>query len=187
MRLYKLLSGVRLLKNYTAKFMLIAFLGIHIPLFGVIGVLGITAGAPVNKTGLFLLVLGLTLLSTVVTLWVLSALTIPLKKAQLALSNYLISRTIPNLPENFTDEPGLLMRDINTVVSTLHNNLQEKDKVIKALSHDLRAPATNILALLALMKDETDTDELAKYVKRIEESVNRQLSLMDAMVYTYEG
>jgi len=186
MKLYKFLSGARLLKTYTSKFMLIAFVGIHLPLFGVIGILITSAGGPINKAALFLLALGLTLLSTIVTLAILSALIMPLKTAQTALSNFLRTRTIPSLPNEFTDETGLLMRDINTVVSLLNDNANKKDEVIKALSYDLRTLATNILALLQLIEDGTDPAETANYMKRIRQSVDRQIRLMDATVNNYE-
>lgn len=186
MKLYRLLSGMPLLKNYTAKFMFIAFLGIHIPLFGIIAMLIAASGSDISKIDFFLLTLGLTLLATLITLFILNALMLPLKKTQRSLADYLANQTIPHLPEEYTDEMGLLMRDINTVIGSLHAHLDEKDRVIQALSHDLRAPATNILALIHLIKEEKDKDELNKYVARIEDSVNRQLKLMDTMVYAYE-
>jgi signal transduction histidine kinase len=166
--------------------MLPAFIGIHIPLFGIIGLLLFTAGTTINKMPVFLYTLGFTLAATAITLYILNAMIAPLKKAQRSLADYLHKQTVPNLPVEYDDEVGMLMRDINTVVISLDANLTEKGRVIKALSHDLRAPATNILALIRLIKEERDADELIRYVQNIEDSVNKQLKLMDAMVYTYE-
>jgi signal transduction histidine kinase len=185
MKLYKLLSGTQLLKNYSTKFMLPTFVGIHIPLFGIIGLIIFTEGSVINKMPVFLLTLGLTLLATAVTLYTLNALVLPLKKAQRSLADYLDKQTVTNLPIEYNDEVGLLMRDINTVTGSLHANLNEKGQVVKALSHDLRAPATNILALTRLLKEEKDADEMIRYAQSIEESVNKQLKLMDTMVYSY--
>ena len=186
MKLYKLLSATPLPKKYTAKFMFPAFLGVHIPLFGIIGLLLFTAGTTINKMSVFLYTLGFTLAATAITLFILNAMIAPVKKAQRSLANYLDKQTVPNLPVEYDDEVGLLMRDINTVAISLNANLAEKDRVIKALSHDFRAPATNILALIRLIKEERDADELIRYAQNIEDSVNKQLKLMDTMVCTYE-
>lgn len=162
------------------------FIGIHIPLFGIVGLVLLTSGTVVNKMPVFLLTLGLTLLATTITLLTLNGLILPLKKAQRSLAAYLQKQTAPNLPVEYSDEVGLLMRDINIVTESLHATIGDKDRVIKALSHDLRAPATNILALTRLIKEENDADEIRKYVQSIEASVNKQLQLMDTMVYSYD-
>ena len=183
MKLYQSLSGIKLLSNYTSKFMFVAFLGIHIPLFGVIGLLIYSSGSTIDKVSCFLLTLGLTLLATVVTLVILNGLVLPIKSAQRSLSDYLDKQAMPNLPTDMTDEVGILMRDINTVVAALHNCINEKNKVIDALSTDLRIPAENILDTVQLIKNEKDADKVAYYLKSIETTLNVQLKLIDGIVY----
>ncbi|MES2275571.1 MAG: hypothetical protein V4592_06090 [Bacteroidota bacterium] len=185
MKLYRSLSGIKLLSNYTVKFMFVSFLGIHIPLFGIIGLLIYSSGSSINKASCFLLTLGLTLLSTTVTLLVLNGLVVPLKKAQRSLSDYIDKKSLPNLPDDMTDEMGILMRDINTVVATLHTNLGEKDQVIQALSHNLREPATRIQTIIKSIKAEQDPAATTKYLNDIDEAITSQLSLMDEIVRKY--
>jgi phosphoglycerol transferase MdoB-like AlkP superfamily enzyme len=129
MKLYNYLSKIAILKNYTTKFLFVAFIGIHIPLLGVIAALIYTSGTAIGKVSLFVLILVLTLLATGITLYMLYSLMLPLKKAQQALANYLRDKTVPGLPEGYTDEVGLLMRDINTVANL--RNSTEENKMIK--------------------------------------------------------
>lgn len=186
MKLYSYLSSIGILKNYSIKFLSVAFIGIHIPLLGIIAALIYTSGPAINKVPLFLLTLVLTLLATAITLLVLNALVLPLKKAQVSLANYLNNKSIPDLPNGYTDEVGVLMRDINTVITTLHNNIEEKDKVIKALSHNLRASATNILTSVNSIRNENDPAETNKYLTSIANSVNQQVTIIDDIVHSYE-
>ena len=90
---------------------------------------------------------------------------------------------MPDLPENFDDELGLLMRTVNNFVGTVHHKLNEKDKLITALSHDLRAPAANILTNINLLKTETNAGEIDKHLKNIDALINRQLKVMDGLAY----
>lgn len=179
MKLYRSLSRIPLLKKYTAKFMFVAFLGIHIPLFGVIGVLIASSGTTVNKIAIFLLTLGLTLLATTITLFILNALVEPLKETQQSLSNYLKTKTMPGLPQDMTDEMGLLMRDVSTVVNVLHNSIDEKDRLIKTLSTDLKMPAINIQALIKQARQANNLSEADTYLAGIETAISQQLKLMD--------
>lgn len=159
--------------------MFVAFLGIHIPLFGVIGALIISSGTTVNKLAIFLLTLGLTLLATTITLFVLNALVEPLKATQQSLANYLRTQTMPDLPQDMTDEMGLLMRDVSVAVNGLHAGMYEKDKLITALSTDLKRPATDIKSLIKQAREARDAAEAATYLDGIESAVNRQLKLID--------
>jgi len=179
MRLYKLLSRIRLLKKYSAKVMFIAFLGTCVPLFGVIAVLIISSGSTINKISFFLLTLGFTLLAAVITMYVLNFLTSPVRKIQLSLNEYIENNTTPNLPEDFDDEMGLLMREVNSVITNMNTSLARKDQIIKSLAERLRVPSADILAQLKLLKSTTDPVEQQKCINSIASSVNHQLTLMD--------
>lgn len=101
MKLYQFLSRISFLKKHSAKLMFITFLGIHIPLIGIIVLLILSSGSTVNKPAFFLLTLCLTLLATGITLFVLNMLTFPLRKTQHSLHEYLEKDFIPNLPGGY--------------------------------------------------------------------------------------
>jgi len=181
MKLYRFLSRISLLKKYSAKVMFVAFLGTHVPLFGVITVLIITSGSTLNKISFFLLTLGFTLLAAVVTLFVLNFLTSPVRKIQLSLNDYIEHNTIPNLPEDFDDELGLLMREVNCVIANMNTSLAQKDQIINTLTQGMRAPTADILAQLTLLKSAANPEEQGKCIKKIARSVNHQQKLVDDM------
>ena len=78
MKIYGYLSKVPFLKRYSFKFLFVAFLGIHIPLLAVIGVILYNQGGDFSALNIFLLVLVFTLLATVITLLTLNSLLAPL-------------------------------------------------------------------------------------------------------------
>lgn len=118
--------------------MFVAFLGLHIPLIGIIVLLILNSGSSINKAAFFLLTLGLTLLATVVTLFILNALISPLKQTQRALRAYINHMDTPLLPDVFEDELGLLMHDINRL-TTRHPGHAGMEKATQALAQTLAA------------------------------------------------
>src|SRR5688572_20261679 len=102
--IYSSLSRTSLFgSNYALKFLLIGFLGIHIPLIGVIVALtsGYTSG-----TAVFFTALACTLVACALTLYLLHALLAPVREANKALSNYISKNEVPQLPQNYTDDAG---------------------------------------------------------------------------------
>lgn len=159
--------------------MIVAFLGIHIPLFGVIGALVLSSGSTVSKGGIFLLTLGLTLLATTVTLFILNALISPLTKTQQSLTNYLKTKTLPELPQHMTDEMGLLMRDVSTVIDTMHTGQEEGDNMIKSFTHQMKQSAAGTLSIIEAAKQEADPALITRHLNSIQDNINQQLKLMD--------
>lgn len=171
MKLYQFLSRIGFLKKYSAKFMFIAFLGMHIPLLGIIVFLILSSGSPVDRSVLFLLTLGLTLLATGITLFILNALTLPLSKTQHSLREYINNNSIPNLPAGHTDELGLLMHDINRLGQKDIN--QEKEQMTLTLIQ-LRASAVNLSAQLELTYGNNIVKETEPHIRMINEALTRQ-------------
>lgn len=142
--IYRKLSGFRpVAKSYSLKFLFIAFLGIHIPLIGLIVFIVLFPGDIPSST-IFLLTLALTLGATVATLFVLRGLLSPLQMTKKALEQYILKRTLPDLPLEYPDEAGILMHQTQETVVKLDNLIEEKKDLIGLLSHDLRLPLSNI-------------------------------------------
>jgi diguanylate cyclase (GGDEF)-like protein len=126
-KLYALLARLAWPKSYLGKLMLIAFLGIHVPLIALVLYLVFAASTDLRASlSVLVIVLIATLFGTVLTLCALYALLRPVSLASKALYEYLDSGTMPSLPTNFTDQAGRLMANVQYVI-------QELDKVFRSL------------------------------------------------------
>lgn len=178
-QMYEKLSRIGFLsKSYTFKFLFIAFLGIHIPLIGLV-VFVLFRPNSVNAFTVLLLTLVLTLGATATTLLVMNGLLMPLRKSRQALDNYLQKRELPHLPVHFRDEAGILMQNIQLTVTELNDLLEEKRDLASLLSHDLRTPLNNIKILGDFLKAETDPATVRELADMIVSSSAEQLVLLE--------
>ncbi|MDF5734695.1 MULTISPECIES: putative bifunctional diguanylate cyclase/phosphodiesterase [unclassified Nostoc] len=117
--LYSFLANFRWLKkSYTAKIMLVAFLGTHIPLLTLLLSFVISNSYSLEMVARVMSVALLaTLAGTAATLYALNHLLKPVILTSAALENYLNTKTLPELPTEFADEAGTLMADTS---QTLH-------------------------------------------------------------------
>ena len=117
MELYRKLSKISFLKkSYAYKFLFVTFIGIHIPLIGLLFYV-LFGEQSVSTHSIIVFTLIMTLLATAVTLLVLKRLIKPIEKASKALSNYRNNRILSDLPMEFEDEAGLLLRNIQKSIS----------------------------------------------------------------------
>jgi diguanylate cyclase (GGDEF)-like protein len=116
-------------KSYTAKIMVVAFLGIHVPLLTLM-VWFLTSNSYSVETSVRVLLIALlaTLAGTGATLYTLRHLLVPVILTSEALQNYLDTRTLPNLPTEFTDEVGTLMANSS-------QTLYKLDELIHYITH----------------------------------------------------
>ncbi|MBH8554097.1 GGDEF domain-containing protein [Nostocaceae cyanobacterium CENA357] len=117
--LYSSLAHFRLLKkSYTAKIMLVAFLGTHVPLLTLLFSFVISNSYSLEMAVQVLIIaLFATLVGTAATLYALRHLLAPVILTSAALQDYLNTKTLPELPTQFADEAGTLMADTS---QTLH-------------------------------------------------------------------
>lgn len=64
----------------------------------------------------------------------------------------------------------------------IENNNKELDKLIKVLSHDLRAPMNSINGLISLARDEKDPQEFSKYLGMMEKSIKKLESFTNDVI-----
>ncbi|MEG4985653.1 EAL domain-containing protein [Microcoleus sp. BR0-C5] len=109
--------------------MLVAFLGTHVPLLTLM-VWFLTSNAYSVETSVRVLVIALlaTLAGTGATLYTLRHLLVPIILTSEALQNYFDTRTLPNLPTEFTDEVGTLMANSS-------QTLYKLDELIHYITH----------------------------------------------------
>ncbi|MBG1259402.1 putative bifunctional diguanylate cyclase/phosphodiesterase [Nostoc commune] len=117
--LYSFLANFRWLKkSYTAKIMLVAFLGTHVPLLTLLLSFLISNSYSLEMAArVMIIALLATLAGTAATLYALNHLLKPVILTSAALQNYLNTKTLPELPTEFADEAGTLMADTS---QTLH-------------------------------------------------------------------
>ncbi|MCC2695442.1 GGDEF domain-containing phosphodiesterase, partial [Nodularia sp. LEGE 04288] len=117
--LYTVLARIRFLKkSYTAKIMLVAFVGTHVPLLALL-LSFVISNSYTWEMAVPVLVIALlaTLAGTGVTLYAINLLLAPVILTSATLQDYLNSKILPKLPTQFADEAGTLMADTS---QTLH-------------------------------------------------------------------
>lgn len=119
--LYSFLGNWKFLKkSYTAKIMLVAFFGTHIPLLTLLFSFVISNSYAWEVTiQILAIALIATLVGTIITLYALHLLLTPVNLTSQALQNYLQTKTLPQLPTEFTDEAGTLMADTSQTLNQL--------------------------------------------------------------------
>jgi signal transduction histidine kinase len=130
-----------------------------------------------SKITVFWLTLAATLLSTAATLFFLNRLLWPLHAARKALENYTRKQELPNLPTGYTDEAGILLKELQATLNHLDQLMEEKRDVTTLLSHDIRAPFQQFLGLSDLIRTGQGQEELSRYAELI-----REISLKNLLV-----
>ena len=182
MKLYQQLSQVSFLQNsYAFKFLFITFLGIHIPLIGILFfVLYSKSAIPPGTLLLFALVM--TLVATGITLVILKKLIMPIEIASKALNNYQNNRTVTLLPTEFKDEAGLLMKNIHRSIQETEDFITEKQDLMYLLSHDLRTFSGNSQSLSKMILDENPSSAVKELTELIYESTTQQFHFIDSFI-----
>ena len=182
MKLYAKLSKIGFLKkNYAFKFLFIAFLGIHIPLLGVIFFVLFFKNS-LSPDSILLAVLVFTLLAAFATLMILKNLIKPIITASKSLFAYRENRTISNLPLEYTDEAGLLMSNIQKTIEATENLLKDKQDLIFLLTHDMKNFALQPNALAQLIIEENTNQKINEYAAQILNSSVNQLNFIETFI-----
>lgn len=161
-------------KSFTLKFLFIAFLGIHIPLLGLLFFLRFNSVESYTPFQTIIITLILTLIASAITLYVLKQLLKPIMLSINSLKDFYQNRTLPNLPINHHDEAGELMILVNKTLNSLAVLSKEKEQIIALVSHNLRTPLTQILSLCELFKIENEGSTF--YTDNITKITENQLS-----------
>lgn len=182
--LYQFLSRVTWPKSYVGKMLLIAFLGVHIPLLSLISY---TAIVTIHwTTALSVIVVGVvaTVLGSLITMFVQARALAPILRASTALNRYMATGELPTLPTTFADEAGQLMANTQECITHLDRLLQLKQNLLAILSHDIRNPITSVMLATDLMSKELtrptiDTARLQRHLLKIRAASQQQMTLMN--------
>ena len=182
MNLYRRLSKVSFLENsYAYKFLFVTFIGIHIPLIGLLFfvLFGDQTG---SAHSILLFTLFVTLIATGITLFVLKKLIKPIELASKALNNYRNNRVIPELPTDFKDEAGMLLTNIQKSIIDNEKYITDKQDLVYLLSHDLRSFAGNSQSLAQLILEENPSDSIKEYASLICQSTSQQFEFIETLI-----
>lgn len=182
MKLYRKLSQISFLKkSYAFKFLFVAFIGIHIPLIGILFFV-LFFEHKVSPTSVLIFSLIMTLLATAATLWVLNKLIKPIATASKALDDYRGSRKMPALPTEYTDEAGLLLCNIQESINEAETFINEKQDLVYMLSHDLKNFAGNPQGLAKLIISENPSESVKNLAELICESTELQFRYIENFI-----
>jgi len=182
MNLYHNLSQIGFLKkSYALKFLFVAFIGIHIPLIGILFFV-LYSHNTISPTSILIFSLIMTLLAAIITLLVLNQLIKPIAIASQSLEEYRDSRKLSVLPTDYSDEAGLLMYNIQESILDTENFINEKQDLIYMLSHDLKNFAGNPQVLAKLILLENTTESVEYLAKLICESTNLQFKYIENFI-----
>lgn len=141
LKIYAVLSRLGFPKSYRAKIMLVAFLGMQLPLLALsVYLLFSSSLGFLTSVGILALVLVALVVGAGATRWALGGLLAPISLASSALKGYLDERRVPDeLPTTFTDEAGRLMADV-------HYGSQKLDTTMRSLEVlSITDPLTGLL------------------------------------------
>ncbi|WP_166924378.1 sensor histidine kinase [Flavobacterium poyangense] len=182
MKLYHNLSQISFLKkSYAFKFLFVAFIGIHIPLIGILFFV-LYFDTSISPGSVLIFSLVMTLLATAITLLVLKNLIEPIAMASKSLDDYRNSRRLSVLPTEYSDEAGLLMCNIQESIYETESYINEKQDLIYMLSHDLKNFAGNPQGLANLIISENPSDSVKHLAGLICESTNLQFRYIDNFI-----
>ncbi len=182
MNLYHNLSQISFLKkSYALKFLFVAFIGIHIPLIGILFFV-LYSNNGISATSILIFSLIMTLLATIVTLLILNQLIKPIATASKSLEEYRNDRKLAVLPTEYADEAGLLMYNIQESILEAESFINEKQDLIYMLSHDLKNFAGNPQGLAKLILLENPSESVEHLANLICESTNLQFRYIENFI-----
>ena len=182
MQLYKKLSKIGFLKNsYAFKFLFVAFIGIHIPLIGLLFFV-LYGSKTISADTILIFALIMTLVATGTTLLFLKQLIKPIEVASKALHVYRNKRIVPSLPTNFSDEAGLLMSNIQDSIAENENFITEKQDLVYLLSHDLRNFVGNSKSAALLILEEEPSESITELAELILQSTEQQYNYIENFI-----
>lgn len=159
-----------------------AFLGIHVPLIGLIIVLIFHRDTYSEQT-ILLFTLGFTLLATAITLYVIKKIMLPINLASVSLAKYRKYRTVPSLPLRYKDEAGKLLYNVQKTINDNETYLNQKQDFVSLLTHDIKNYASQPKGLALLLLDENDLTEIREIAKLIVASSNNQLEFLESFIH----
>lgn len=195
LRFYRRLARINFPRSYLGKLMVIAFLGVHIPLLSIILYVSLRAESWAAAMPVLIVGVVATVVGSIFTMVLQHKALAPMLEVSAALNRYLEDGTLPNLPVQYTDQAGQLMANAHFSITHLDSLLRMKKNVLAILSHDLRNPITAVtlgadMMQRQLAKGQVDVERIQEYIDTIKAMSYNQLELINntlTLVQTEEG
>ena len=123
---------------------------------------------------LFLAAISVVLLS----LWAARALTTPLSSFADAAENFSLSRTLSSLPERGPEEVRRAARALNRMHDRIAGLMDDRTKMLAAISHDLRTPITRMRLRSEFIDDEAQRDRMSADLDQMRSMLDSVLSFL---------
>lgn len=185
--LYTALSQLPWPRSYIGKIFFAAFAGTHVPLTCAVMYMVLSQFPMGQALPILGVIVGATLLGTGLALWTLYSLLAPVQKTTDALEAYVHDRTLPELPSEYEDRAGVLMRNTQRTLTHLDALLQFKSRMLGVVSHDARGSAHSILVAAEAIADQVDSgdpdiDLMRSLADHIETAVHYQLDITSSLL-----
>lgn len=178
MKLYQTLDRGLLKKSYSAKMLFLAFLGIHVPLIGMLLYVILIPRETLDPWQSVFIILFFTLLATAVTLYLLNALLLPVRRTSEAMLKFQHQRELVPLPTDYKDEAGTLMANVHNTLGEIKRLNEDQLNFFSLLVHDLRSPLNSILSLTELMNISGNEKEREGYLQMIRDLSEKGLQVV---------
>ncbi len=178
MKTYKILNNFGLKKSYSSKFLFTAFIGTHIPLIGLVLFVLLFPNHKLDNFLSIVIVLSYTLVAAIGTLFVLNKLLSPIRLATKTMQEFENSQTILKVPVEYTDEAGILLKQIHSTLVKVKTLTEERNNFVGLITHDLRNPLAATIGLSYLIKESSADDEVLEYADLIYQSGQTGLKII---------
>lgn len=123
---------------------------------------------------LFLAAISVVLLS----LWAARALTTPLSSFADAAENFSLNRSLNSLPERSPEEVRRAARALNRMHERIMGLIDDRTKMLAAISHDLRTPITRMRLRSEFIDDEAQRDRMSADLDQMRSMLDSVLSFL---------
>lgn len=186
MKLYSKLSKVNFIKSsYTAKFLFVGILGILLPVV-VLFLATVYARNYLAPLDLLLITLAIIAVGAFMFILILKNLILPVITASKALQDYTHNLTIPQLPVDYTDEVGMMFKNIQFLMQTNQRLLADKNELCNVLSTDLKNQSLQTATFLESISKESTSGSITNLATNAMQSLSKQISFVDNYVQLLE-
>jgi signal transduction histidine kinase len=88
------------------------------------------------------------------------------------------SQTILNVPVEYTDEAGILLRQVHSTLVKIKTLTEERNNFVGLITHDLRNPLAATIGLAYLIKESSKEEEVLEYADLIHQSGQTGLKII---------
>jgi signal transduction histidine kinase len=182
MKIYSKLSKIGFLKDrYTAKFVFVAVLSIFIPVILFCFVL-FFVGSYLTPLFLFFIAMALLILGIVSIVLVIKSLMLPVIKASEALQAYDKKYIATPLPDNYTDEAGLLLKNIAALMRINQKLVTDKKDLCTLLINYLKVQTLESTVLVNSIYEKSTSHEIGTLASDATASLKGQINFIDTFV-----